>query len=134
MTSKDDSPAPAASPHAESAEQQTPDTPGKKPVKFTLDVGLDLHKAMKIQSIRTRTPIVAVARIELERHYKTSPDVSPGVYPLERDEPTKRITLDLDEDLVIEMDLQRVLRDAKVKDEVRLLMAKHYLPDSVPKA
>ena len=47
-------------------------------------------------------------------------------------EPTKRSTFDLDEELVMEMNMQKVLRGAKVKDEVRQLLANHYMPGGSP--
>lgn len=101
-------------------------------VKFTLDVPLDMHRAMQIQKIRSRTSIVDTVRKILSKYYRTSADISPGTYPLKPGEPTKRSTFDLDEELVMEMNMQKVLRGAKVKDEVRQLLANHYMPGGSP--
>ena len=103
-------------------------------VKFTLDIPLELHRAMQIQKIRARTPIVDTVRTILSKYYRTSAEISPGVYPLQKGEQTRRSTFDLDEDLVIEMNMQKVLRDAKIKDEVRQLLANHYLPGGATRA
>lgn len=102
--------------------------PAAATVKFTLDVPLDMHRAMQIQKIRSRTSIVDTVRKILTKYYRTSADISPGMYPLKPGEPTKRSTFDLDEELVMEMNMQKVLRGAKVKDEVRQLLANHYMP------
>jgi hypothetical protein len=100
----------------------------QKPVKFTLDVPLNLHRAMKIQTIKRRTTIVATVRTILGNYYGRTPDISPGEYKVSAAEPTKRLTLDLDPDLHTEMMLQKVLRQANIQAEVLHLVANHYLP------
>ncbi|QFS94584.1 hypothetical protein FIV07_27815 (plasmid) [Mycobacterium sp. THAF192] len=126
-----DSPSGEAAPQAAS-EEIPPATGEAAPhgttIKFTLDIPLDLHRAMQIQKIRSRTSIVDTVRKILSNYYRTSAEISPGVYPLKPGEPTKRSTFDLAEELVIEMDMQKVLRGAKIKDEVRQLLANHYTP------
>jgi hypothetical protein len=101
----------------------------ERPVKFTLDVPVNLHRAMKIQTIKRRTTIVATVRTILGNYYGRTADVSPGEYKIAASEPTKRLTLDLDPDLHTEMMLQKVLRGANVQAEVLRLVADHYLPE-----
>lgn len=130
-------PVPAARPAEETYAQPNDAAEGGEPlptatVKFTLDVPLDMHRAMQIQKIRSRTSIVDTVRKILSKYYRTSADISPGTYPLKPGEPTKRSTFDLDEELVMEMNMQKVLRGAKVKDEVRQLLANHYMPGGSP--
>jgi hypothetical protein len=100
----------------------------QKPVKFTLDVPVNLHRAMKIQTIKRRTTIVATVRTILGNYYGRTADISPGEYKITAGEPTKRLTLDLDPDLHTEMMLQKVLREANIQAEVLRLVADHYLP------
>lgn len=113
--------------------QANPGTLAAKPrsgpkVKFTLDVPLDLHRAMKLQTIRRRTTIVATVRQILSNYYGVTADISPGERKLAAGEPTKRLTLDLDPDLHTEMMLQKVLRGANIQAEVLYLTTCHYLP------
>lgn len=97
-------------------------------VKFTLDVPVDLHRAMKLQEIRRKSTIVATMRTLLAGHYDATPDVSPGEYKLTPSEPKKRLTLDIDADLHIRMCEQKVLRGANIQAEVLRLVEDHYLP------
>lgn len=101
---------------------------GGPTVKFTLDVPLDLHRAMKLQTIRRRTTIVATMRQILSNYYGVTADISPGERKPAAGEPTKRLTLDLDSDLHTEMMLQKVLRGANIQAEVLYLATCHYLP------
>jgi hypothetical protein len=115
-------------PKSETPREEAP--PGdQRPVKFTLDVPVNLHRAMKIQTIKRRTTIVATVRTILGNYYGRTADISPGEYKIAAGEPTKRLTLDLDPDLHTEMMLQKVLRGANVQAEVLRLVADHYLPE-----